>query len=423
MRSVRGESSMRALLSNTTPGGLRARLLLAATLLLAGLCALALTATGAPAETPQEELEQTRDKLEDVRGEQSAVAASLAEQNRAIDAMIGEVSALRQQQAAVEAELAAKQAELERATAELEAERRHLEKVKAKLKEALSTLRERLVAIYEAGSPDLADAILEAEDWSEIAAQTEYLNQIQSYDDSVVDRVKSLRDEVKGAVAGLTEARDTIETARDEIAQKEREVAAARAEAESRFAELKAAQAERRRTLDSLESREQALSSNLASISNQIASEGGPAPIAETPAPLTPGERAQLLNESEASAPAAAPDAVKAVIAAANAIAHTPYLWGGGHGSFESSGYDCSGALSYALHGGGFLDSPLDSTGLETWGEPGAGKWITVYANAGHTWMIVAGIAFDTVGGPGPRWHDPPASSTSGFIVRHPAGY
>ncbi len=110
-------------------------------------------------------------------------------------------------------------------------------------------------------------------------------------------------------------------------------------------------------------------------------------------------------------------------IAAANEIATKPSRYGGGHGSFESSGYDCSGAVSYALHGGGLLESPLDSTGLSTWGEPGPGKWITVYGNAGHAWMVVAGIAFDTVGGPGPRWHSPWVSSTEGFIARHPAGY
>ena len=114
---------------------------------------------------------------------------------------------------------------------------------------------------------------------------------------------------------------------------------------------------------------------------------------------------------------------MKAAIAAANSIATTPYIWGGGHASFESSGYDCSGAVSFALHGGGFLSSPLDSTGLETWGEPGPGRWITVYANAEHAWMMIAGLAFDTVGGPGPRWHSSPVDSPPGFIARHPAGY
>ena len=151
--------------------------------------------------------------------------------------------------------------------------------------------------------------------------------------------------------------------------------------------------------------------------------EGGAATTGSMPAPLNPGQEAQVLSESEASAPASAPAAVQEVIAAGNAIATTPYIWGGGHGSFESSGYDCSGAVSYALHGGGFLESPLDSTGLETWGEPGPGQWITVYANSGHAWMVVAGIAFDTVGGPGPRWHNPWVDSPEGFVARHPAGY
>jgi cell wall-associated NlpC family hydrolase len=174
--------------------------------------------------------------------------------------------------------------------------------------------------------------------------------------------------------------------------------------------------------METLESRESALSSNLSSISNQIASEGGEATTGQVPAPLNPGESAQVISESEASAPSAAPQAVKDAISAANSIATTPYIWGGGHGSFESSGYDCSGAVSFALHGGGFLESPLDSTGLETWGEPGPGKWITVYANASHAWMVVAGISFDTSGGAGPRWHDPWASSPEGFVARHPAG-
>ena len=177
--------------------------------------------------------------------------------------------------------------------------------------------------------------------------------------------------------------------------------------------------------MESLESREEALSDNLAAISEQIASTtGAPAPVTGTPAPLTPGESAELhLRKPGQRAERGARRRSPAAIEAANSIATTPYIWGGGHGSFESSGYDCSGAVSFALHGGGFLESPLDSTGLETWGEPGPGQWITVYANAEHAWMIIAGLAFDTVGGPGPRWHSSPVDSPEGFIARHPPGY
>jgi septal ring factor EnvC (AmiA/AmiB activator) len=406
--------------SSTRTG--RHRALVAAALLLAALCVLAASwADSAPAD-PRQKLEATRDKLEGVRAESSDLTATIAEQNRAIDAKLGEVSALRQEQEAVEAELAEKQAELDRATAALEAEEAHLAKVRAKLKKSLDLLGDRLVAIYEAGSPDVLNAILESEDWAEMSAQTEYVRQIQAYDDAVVGRVKDLRDEVRSAVERLDQQRAEIEEVRDTVAAKEREVAARSREAAASFHELKAEQAARQEALDELQSREEALSDNLSAISEQVASEGGDATTGQMPAPLNPGQEAQVLSESEASAPASAPQAVKDVISAGNAIATTPYIWGGGHGSFESSGYDCSGAVSYALHGGGLLESPLDSTGLETWGEPGPGQWITVYANSGHAWMVVAGIAFDTVGGPGPRWHDPWVDSPEGFIARHPAG-
>ena len=121
--------------------------------------------------------------------------------------------------------------------------------------------------------------------------------------------------------------------------------------------------------------------------------------------------------------PPGAPAAVAQVIAAGNAIATLPYVWGGGHGSFQASGYDCSGSVSYALAAAGLLSSPLDSTGFESWGAPGPGRWITVYANAGHAWMQVAGWRFDTVAlaSGGTRWSQG-GGEFSGFVVRHPPG-
>jgi peptidoglycan hydrolase CwlO-like protein len=396
------------------------RLLLPAAALLALLCVVA----SAPAKDLEEKLQDTQGKLSHVREDQSALAATIAEQNKAIDSMIGEVSDLRQQQAAVEGELSEKQNELDAATEKLEADQRHLAEVRARLQRALEVLRERLVSIYESGSPDMLNVVLDSASWSEVNTRADYLDQIQQYDDSVASRVKGLRDEARAAVKRMTAVRAQIEEARNAIAAKEKEVAAAREEAEARFAELKSAQAERRAAMETLESREEALSDNLASISEQIASTtGAPAPVTGTPAPLTPGQSANFISESQASVPSEAPAAIAGAIEAANSIATTPYIWGGGHGSFESSGYDCSGAVSFALHGGGFLESPLDSTGLETWGEPGPGQWITVYANAEHAWMIIAGLAFDTVGGPGPRWHSSPVDSPEGFVARHPPGY
>lgn len=396
------------------------RLLLPAALLLAILC----MAASAPAKDLEEKLHDAQGKLSHVRESQGELAATIAEQNHAIDSMIGEVSALRQRQAAVESELSAKQDELDQATAKLAADKHRLAVVRARLHRALGVLRQRLVAMYESGSPDMLNVVLDSASWSEVTTRADYLNQVQEYDDSVASRVKGLRDQARAAVKRMTGVRIQIKDARDAIAVKEREAAAASQEAAARFAELKSAQAARRQALESLESREEALSNNLAAISEQIESTTGvPAQVTGTPAPLTPGEAAEYISESQASVPSAAPAAIAGAIEAANSIATTPYIWGGGHGSFESSGYDCSGAVSFALNGGGFLSSPLDSTGLETWGSPGPGHWITVYANAGHAWMIIAGLAFDTVGGPGPRWHSSPVDSPEGFIARHPPGY
>jgi cell wall-associated NlpC family hydrolase len=111
------------------------------------------------------------------------------------------------------------------------------------------------------------------------------------------------------------------------------------------------------------------------------------------------------------------------MIAAANQIATRPYVYGGGHASFTSWGYDCSGSVSYVLHGAGLLSAPEDSTALEGYGAPGPGRWVTIYANAGHAWMVIDGRRFDTAAmyATGSRWSNT-MSSTAGFVVRHPAG-
>jgi hypothetical protein len=131
------------------------------------------------------------------------------------------------------------------------------------------------------------------------------------------------------------------------------------------------------------------------------------------------------LDRGRAIPPPEAPAAVKAAIAAANRIDHKPYIWGGGHLSWRSRGYDCSGAVGYVLHAAGLLEQTVVSGQLESWGEGGLGRWITVYANTEHTYMVIAGLRFDTRDDPpgisGPRWH---MGSVDGrkFVARHPAG-
>ena len=142
---------------------------------------------------------------------------------------------------------------------------------------------------------------------------------------------------------------------------------------------------------------------------------------------------ATINSDGTATAPSGAPAIVQEVIASANQIIDKPYIYGGGHGRWNDSGYDCSGAVSFALHGANLLSAPEDSTGLESYGSAGPGKWITIYADSAHTFIVVAGRAFDTAdyGGPdipsgtGPRWRTDPLGNLAdggNYVVRHPSG-
>jgi cell wall-associated NlpC family hydrolase len=136
--------------------------------------------------------------------------------------------------------------------------------------------------------------------------------------------------------------------------------------------------------------------------------------------------QATLTPDGLAVAPVGAPAAVQAVINAGNEIAHLPYRYGGGHLTFQDSAYDCSGSISYVFAAAHLLDHTVVSGELENWGDPGPGKWITVFANAGHTFMYVAGLRFDTVAlaETGSRWSDRAADEPDlkTFSVRHPPG-
>ncbi|HEU4461175.1 MAG TPA: hypothetical protein VFR75_01150 [Solirubrobacterales bacterium] len=146
----------------------------------------------------------------------------------------------------------------------------------------------------------------------------------------------------------------------------------------------------------------------------------------EAAEPTAPPGKAILVN-GRAVPPADAPPAVKRVIAAANKIRTKPYVYGGGHARWWDSGYDCSGAVSFALRGAGLIDTPMPSGSLAGWGSAGKGRWITVYANGGHAYAIIAGLRWDTAGttnGTGPRWHKSLKAQASGpFTVRHPEGF
>jgi hypothetical protein len=139
-------------------------------------------------------------------------------------------------------------------------------------------------------------------------------------------------------------------------------------------------------------------------------------------ATATPSAPATLLPDGTAAPPPGAPAAIAAVIAAGNHIATLPYRWGGGHASWEDTGYDCSGSVGYALHGGGLLDVTVTSGDLMSYGDPGPGTWITIYANRDHVYMVVAGLRFDTSGASPSRWQAT-SRPTDGYEVRHPPSF
>lgn len=177
------------------------------------------------------------------------------------------------------------------------------------------------------------------------------------------------------------------------------------------------------------------------SASDETATSGAAAPETTAPKPTGPAsgalehndapsainggtKNATALDNGVALPPLEAPAEVLKIIEAGNAIARTPYKWGGGHGRFVDTGYDCSGSVSFALYAAGLIAGPSDSSGLMSWGKPGPGKWVTLYSSPGHVYMEVAGIRFDTSGAQatGSRWQNDLRGRRPGFVARHPPG-
>jgi peptidoglycan hydrolase CwlO-like protein len=388
------------------PAAARGRIALFALAVLIALVvasALGQSASGDPAS----KIAQKQEELDRIQSTEGPLRAQIDQMNAEVDRLIGEESRLRQEQAAAEAELERKQAELDEATAELNAQKAELARVRAKLQEAVGALEQLLVDIYKSNDHDVTAVVMRSADWSDLVTRSEYLDHIHSYEDEVVARVRGLRDRIAALVEQLQATHDRIKAARDEVAAKERQIAARHAQIQEQQSQLVAARNARQTVLNALLRKERQIQADLSDI---------PAPAGH----------ATLASNGDAIPPANAPLAVRGAIQAANQINDLPYVWGGGHGSFTSSGYDCSGAVSYMLHGGGWLSSPLDSTGLMLFGESGGGNWVTVFANSGHAWAYVAGLRWDTGGpggGNGPRWSTVMRDDASSYVARHPSGY
>ena len=265
------------------------RRLPAARLLAIAACLLGLIAAGASADL-QERLDETRAKIEEAESHGGVLSTEIERLDAEISRLEGAVAVLRSREAVVEAELAAKQAELDRAIAALDLARDRLVVLRGRLKRSLTTLRERLVAIYMAGTPDVASVILSSADFDDLVERTEYLNAIQHQDERIVGRVRELRDETKLLVGRLRTAKQTIEAARDAIAAKERELARTRAALQGEEAALESVRADRQARLDSIEDRVDQLEGIEAELQAEMqaqiaAATSGGAPLTAGPVP------------------------------------------------------------------------------------------------------------------------------------------
>jgi peptidoglycan hydrolase CwlO-like protein len=312
----------------------------------------------------------------------------------------------------LERELSAREAQLISVKSSLLKARDRLVDLENWLEKATHALAANLVAAYENGQPDLISVILQAHGFTDLLEQVSFLHRIGTQDAQVVASTRAARQAVarEAALLGRLERRDQALT--NQVITQRNQVAALQAALlREQISEVGA------RSRDS--AKLSGLDAHLHSLEAKAAAEAARA--AETG--NAPVGGIAVDTGGMVQAPPGAPAAVAQVIAAGNAIATLPYIYGGGHASFHADGYDCSGSVSYALAAAGLVTSPMVSGQFEDWGDPGPGRWITIYANADHVWMEVAGWRFDTVAlaEDGTRWARG-GGEFSGFVVRHPPG-
>jgi len=359
----------------------------------------------------------------------SRIAASKGEEQRLRDAVAAEsarIAATNDGLARAQARLSElqaraerRQAELRRVVTELTRARVRLERLENKYRRASAALAQNLRADYMNERADLTTVLLNAHGFSDLLERMEFLRRVAKHNAEILDDTKTTRAEVLVQARRLRTLQDRNQRLTADAMKDRNAAAAVQTAILNRRAELLRGRVSKQAELDSVRAELAGLrerqARELRAAQRRLAEARAAAPDVNGAIPTDPGGMAQ--------APAGAPEAVALVIAAGNAISGLPYSYGGGHASFQASAYDCSGSVSYALAAAGLVSSPLDSTGFMSWGEPGPGQWITVYANAGHAYMVVGGWRFDTsaLSSGGTRWTRAQRSS-AGFVARHPPG-
>jgi hypothetical protein len=350
--------------------------------------------------------------------------ADIKADNARIAATSGGVAEARQELGGIEAKLSSRLAELKQVQNQLLTARDDLATLEAKLTTSTKDLSLNLLTQYEQGTPNLMTVILNAHGFSQLLNQVNFAERISKQDAVIVGATRTARRKVLAEATrlGNLEARD--KTLTDQILSQ-------------RNAEAALETSLLGKEIDETSSRAGARS-KLAGVQDELASlrkkQQAIEVAAERRAQESADRQSEDVNESagnglpidtagEVSAPADAPQAVKLMIAAGNAIATLPYIWGGGHGSFISPGYDCSGSVSYVLNAAGLLSAPETSSEFMSYGDSGPGQWVTIWATDGHVWMTIAGWRFDTVAlaEDGTRWSQG-GGEFAGFVERHPPG-
>ncbi len=394
-------------------------------LALVGLLALACAVL---AGAPQRSAADVQGSIAAKQAAAADLRAQVAADSQQIAQTAGGLAAAQTRLSSLQSAVSTREAELASVERALIAARNHLVDLENRLEAASHALAANLVGTYEGDRPDALTVVLEAHGFADLLERLAFLRVMGQQDANVVSDTRAARAAVtrEAIDLGALELRDQRVTHQLIVQRNQAAVLqAALLHAEvlqvtrraHDAAELSAVQGQLH-ALQAQEAAAEAAAARAATAAAAEATTGGPAGES---APGTNG--IQVDTGGMVQPPAGAPAAVAQVIAAGNAIATLPYVYGGGHASFHADAYDCSGSVSYALAAAGLVSSPLDSTAFESWGLPGPGKWITVYANAGHAFMYVAGWRFDTVAlaEGGTRWSSTPAD-TSGFVARHPPG-
>ncbi len=353
----------------------------------------------------------------------SSAAASLRSQvaadSKQIASTSGGLQSARNRLAGIQSQLNIRVSQLRTVQTSLLTARDRLVDLENRLHLATTALAANLVAGYEGQQPDVMTVVLESHGFGDLLNQMSYMARIAHQDTRVVGLTRTARAEVSSQATALAslESRDR-KLANEILTERNQAAALESALLHEQIRQLDA----RSRT----SAHYAAVSARLKSLQKTAAEQAARAAEAATRAAATGNAAVGGLNVNTGGMvqpPAGAPAAVGEIMAAGNAIATLPYIYGGGHASFHADGYDCSGSVSYALAAAGLVSSPMVSGDFENWGDPGPGRWVTIYANAGHVWMEVAGWRFDTVALAeiGTRWARG-GGEFSGFVVRHPPG-